>query len=235
MLAASKAFLRSRTASLVGSNRISRRRRTAIGIMILLYSSFSNACTGTSLAMFQIKENRWLYCAVFIRYKNNHFLRKSTPALSALCVRQSVGLWWCGPKCWLPPARACIVRASCLYRACLVCVRQLAGGVVSAVSGRSVSSFPSHLCCCRLRSCGLGAKMCLAYATRPFSVRRVWDRRHRTAFDSSLKPDPCASPPPTRRVTSADPCASLPPPAVRVTRPARHHAPVIRRLFEIIA
>ena len=102
------------TASLVGSNRISRRRRTVIGNMIFLYSHFSNACTGTSLAMFQMKENRWLYCAVFIRYKNNHFLRKSTPALSALCVRQSVGLWRRGPKCWLPPARACIVRASCV-------------------------------------------------------------------------------------------------------------------------
>ena len=126
-----KSFLRSRTASLVGSNRISRRRRTAIGIMIFLYSPFSNACTGTSLAMFQMKENRWLYCAVFIRYKNNHFLRKSTPALSALCVRQSVGLWRREPKCWLPPASclpcACSVSASCLYRACLVCVRQLVG------------------------------------------------------------------------------------------------------------
>ena len=168
-----KSFLRSRTASLVGSNRISRRRRTVIGIMIFLYSPFSNACTGTSLAMFQMKENRWLYCAVFIRYKNNHFLRKSTPALSALCVRQSVGLWRRGPKCWLPPA-------PCLYRACLVCVRQLAGGVVSAMSGRSVSSFPSHLCCCHLRSCGLGAKMCLAYATRPFSVPNCPARPSRT-------------------------------------------------------
>ena len=108
------------TASLVGSNRISRRRRTVIGIMIFLYSPFSNACTGTSLAMFQMKENRWLYCAVFIRYKNNHFLRKSTPALSALCVRQSVGLWWCGPKCWLPPVRACSVPVSCVLRACIV-------------------------------------------------------------------------------------------------------------------
>ena len=175
-----KSFLRSRTASLVGSNRISRRRRTVIGIMIFLYSPFSNACTGTSLAMFQMKENRWLYCAVFIRYKNNHFLRKSAPALSALCVRQSVGLWRRGPKCWLPPARACIVRASCLYRACLVCVRQLAGGVVSAMSGRSVSSFPSHLCCCHRRSCGLGAKMCLAYTTGPFSVPHCPARSSRT-------------------------------------------------------
>lgn len=164
------------TASLVGSNRISRRWRTVIGIMIFLYSPFSNACTRTSLAMFQMKENRWLYCAVFIRYKNNHFLRKSTPALSALCVRQSVGLWRRGPKCWLPPARAC----PCLYRACLVCVQQLTGGVVSAVSGRSVSSLPSHLCCCHRRSCGLGAKMCLAYATRPFSVPNCTARPSRT-------------------------------------------------------
>lgn len=154
-----KSFLRSRAASLVGSNRISRRRRTVIGIMIFLYSPFSNACTRTSLAMFQMKENRWLYCAVFIKYKNNHFLRKSTPALSALCVRQSVGLWRRGPKCWLPPARACLVRVLCVSRVC------------PAVGGRVWC----RLCLGRshrtLRcSCGHGAKMCLAYTTGPFSV-----------------------------------------------------------------
>ena len=121
-----KSFLRSRTASLVGSNRISRRRRTAIGIMIFLYSPFSNACTRTSLAMFQMKENRWLYCAVFIRYKNNHFLRKSDP-----------------------PCPLC------------ACGKVLAfGGAGPSVGSR----LPVPV------SCGLGAKMSLAYATRPFSV-----------------------------------------------------------------
>ena len=41
-------------------------------------------------------------------------------------------------------------------------------------------SFPSHLCCCHRRSCGLGAKMCLAYATRPFSVPNCTARPSRT-------------------------------------------------------
>lgn len=72
------------------------------------------------------------------------------------------------------------VPAPCLYRACLVCARQLAGGVVSAVSGRSVSSFPSHLRCCHRRSCGLGAKMSLAYTTGPFSVPNCTARPSRT-------------------------------------------------------
>ena len=54
------------TCFLVGSSRTSILLRTIMGRMIFLYSLLSKAYTSTSVAIFQINENKELYCACSI-------------------------------------------------------------------------------------------------------------------------------------------------------------------------